>query len=606
MRFFVFFWTSLLGAALFSPSAHAQSVTVRAFVDADRIGRQEYVDYSIEIAGERFGQVTMPDAPGTLGLALVSPAPSTQRSTTIANGLMQQTLRFTWRYRPLREGTARIDGATVQIGKELRSTDPITIRVEGQAQKRTRPSARDPWGDPVDDAPTTIEPSDLFIQVTPSKTSAYQNEGVMVVYKLFFRPGFQFRQLRLADSWDAVGFWREEIDVDSHPVPQTVVYNGERYQTIELKRVALFATRSGALTVDGLAVEADVIVPQRSRDPFSMFGRRGQLETTRITSPPLNLRITPLPDGAPGSFTGAVGRYRLATSYDQTALEVGEATRLKVSISGTGNLSTLEPPRLDAPGAIEVFDPTTTLDISRTAAGVSGSRSFEYALVPRANGTFPLPAVAFSYFDPSTRAYQTLTGDGTTLVVTGEVAPGTDLLPTDALAGLMPEADGWVLLHERPLHRRAWPYALLALPLLALIGLTAARRHRDHLAANVGLARSRSAHPLARKHLKEASLYLENGDARGYYDALEKALLGFVGARLNLAERGLTRAALDAHLREAGVAPDAIDGLRGLLERCDQVRFAPVVPPLAQQQADREAAAALIVDLDQQVSTRPA
>ncbi len=604
-RTFLLLLAALAACAPARPAA-AQPVSVRANVDAETIGRQDEVIYSIEVSGERFGTVQTPEAPRTQGLTLVQPYPSTQRTASLTNGVMKQALLFRWRYRPLREGTARIESATIKIGGETHTTDPIEVRVVAQSTspgRRTPPAGR---GGAVPEESSAVSQRDIFIEATPSKTVAYQNEAVVVQYRLFFRLGFQFRQLRLADSWDAVGFWREEMDVDSNPIPETVTRDGERYQSIVLKRVALFATRSGTLSVDPLSVEADLYAPRRSRDPFGMWGGRGALETVRIVSPPLRLRIQPLPEGAPESFSGAVGRFRLNAFYDRTALEVGESTTLRVTISGSGNLSTLTPPDLQPPGAVEVYTPTSTADVSRSPSGVSGSRTFDYVLVPHANGSFEVPPVRFTFFDPQQRRYETLSSDGVTLIVTGEAPAGSDALPADGIAGLITTPGRWVQVQPVLLHRQAWPYMLLAFPMLALAALAVVRRRHRRLAADSVLARSRAAHPLARKHLRAATGCLEKGDARAFYDAIERALLGFVGARFNVAERGLTRQALGDRLAAVNVPETTTARLFSLLERCDRVRFAPVVPDRHAQQADREEAAALIVELDTALSSRAA
>ncbi len=593
----------LLAAALSAPAAHAQPLAVRAWVDESTVGVDDLVTYHLQIEGERFGAVQTPEAPATQGLALVQPYPSTQRSASITNGLVRQSLQFSWRFRPTRPGTARIEAATLQVGNEIYTADALTVHVV--AGSRSGAARAAPAPDRQTPEAAGLGPRDVFIEVSPSKTSAFQNEQVLVTYRLLFRPGFQFRQLRLADSWDAEGFWREEIDVDANPIPETVVRDGERYASIVLKRAALFATRSGALAVDPLRVEADVYVPRRSRDPFDLFGMRGSLETTRLASPPLRLTITPLPEGAPDSFRGAVGRFRMTTSVDRTALEVGESARLDVQISGAGNLATLVPPTVRAPGAIEVYSPTGEADIARAPAGISGSRDFGYVLVPRARGTFEIPAVAFSYFDPATLRYQTLSGDALALVVTGEAAASADAdaLPADAIAGIVRAPGRWIRA-ARPLHRQAWPYAALASPLLALGALAAFRTRQRRRARQAVALRSRSAHPLARKHLRRASEHLARHEARPYYNALHDALLGFLGARLARPERGFTRATLAAALEERGVEAGHVARLLALLDRAEAVRFAPVVPPFEQQERDRDEAAALLVLLDQQMPAR--
>ena len=188
-----------------------------------------------------------------------------------------------------------MNGATVLPGRERRlfkgpkvtakgqvyTTKPIAISIVPQSQRpqRTnRQARRDPFG--LRRAPATnqaeakapsISKRDIFIRALPSARNVVQNQQVNIEYHLYFREGMQLRQSRLADSWDAEGFWREELDVERRPVPKTVVENGLRYNTIVLKRVAVFPTRTGSLTIDPLRIEAEAYVPNRSADPFDQF-----------------------------------------------------------------------------------------------------------------------------------------------------------------------------------------------------------------------------------------------------------------------------------------------------------------------------------------------
>lgn len=61
-----------------------------------------------------------------------------------------------------------------------------------------------------------------------------------------------------------------------------------------------------------------------------------------------------------------------------------------------------------------------------------------------------------------------------------------------------------------------------------------------------------------------------------FYAALEQAVLGFLGNRLNISERGLTRPQLANLLAEAGLPADRQEELVPFLDACDAARFAPV------------------------------
>jgi hypothetical protein len=172
-------------------------------------------------------------------------------------------------------------------------------------------------------------------------------------------------------------------------------------------------------------------------------------------------------------------------------------------------------------------------------------------------------------------------------------------LPVDDIAGLLTEARSWKRIGVAPFHRRAWLYTVLALPLVALGGLLVYQRHQARLAVDVTYARNRRAHPVARKHLKQAEILLVENDARAFYHEIERAVLSFVGNRLNVAETGMTHQQLNEMLKQLGVDAGIRNQLFALLQECDRVRFAPLLPDQAEMDTACDRAGALIVQVDE-------
>ncbi len=604
-------------------SAMAQEVQVEALVSETTIGVEESVNFTLEIKGVDFNAVETPQAPATEGLVLVQPTPFTQRNVSIVNGKMTQSVGYQWSYRPVKEGNARILPVSVTVNGKTYQTQPVRLTVVPQAQRPQRRGsagnrAIDPFGRPLlDTAPdeesqSSVGERDIFIRAVPSARRAYQNQQVTIEYQLFFRSFIQPRHSRLADSWDAEGFWREELDVEARPMPRATVENGLRYNSIVLKRVAVFPTRSGELNVDPLRIETEVFAPRNPNDPFGrrFFSLRNPYETIERASPRIQIESQPLPDGAPDGFTGAVGRYEMDAQITSTEVEVGEPVQVTVRLTGTGNLAMLEGPQLNAPGIFETYDPEVTTSINSSGRQVRGSKTFTYLLVPRSNGTFEIPPIQFAFFDPTSEQYRTLRSDPMTIRATGDammtIATSTTAsgLPVDDIARPLTEA-AWARFNPRPLHRNPWTYGLLALPLM-LVGLTLVyRRHVTRLATDTAYARNRRAHPLARKHLKQATALLQSDKPRAFYEELERAVLGFIGNRINVAELALTRPQLDERLAAAGLEQGPRDTLQAFLKTCDAARFAPDRPSRQQMQTSLDEANHLIVTLDAAFSRQP-
>ena len=139
------------------------------------------------------------------------------------------------------------------------------------------------------------------------------------------------------------------------------------------------------------------------------------------------------------------------------------------------------------------------------------------------------------------------------------------------------------------------------LPLLLASVALVYKRRESRLSTDVEFARNLRANPVAKKFLKEAEQCRAGGDARSYYEALERAVKGFVGDRLNLGEKAMTIAVFCDQLRTAGAHADTIASTKVLLEECDHVRFAPVSPDQQAMDTAHQRAALIIEKLNQQL-----
>lgn len=601
-------------------TVYAQEVGVQASVSETTIGTEEAVTFRVEISGVSANDVTTPRPPEATGLALLQSAPSTQTSVSIVNGKMTQSVAYEWAFRPSTgEGKAELGQTAVTVKGQTYNTQPITINVVPQAQRPQRQTRRrnvfDPFGrlrnapaSPSSNEPAApqIGKNDIFIRALPSARRVVRNQQVNIEYHLFFREGMQLRQSRLADSWDAEGFWREELDVQRRPVPKTVVENGLRYNTIVLKRVAVFPTHTGDLTIDPLKIEAEAYIPNQNLDPFDQFfSYRPRYEPVEVASPSVKIEVLPINTDVPGSFTGAVGSFQLESRVDREEVEVGEPIQVEIKISGTGNIATIELPDFNPPGVFEQYDPQIKTSIDRSGGRIRGSKTMTYVLVPRSNGTFQIPEMEMSYYNPSRERFETIRPRPSPVKVTGNAtAPVAMLrnasgLPVDDIAGLLAIPESWRPLNAAPLHQRWWVYVLLALPLVVLGGFVIQHRQATKLAGDLRFARNKRAHPVARKHLKRAEELLAQKDARAFYEEIERAVLSFVGNRLNVAETGMTYGQIDALLAKRQVEDGVRKQFIGLLEECDRVRYAPILPDYDQMNTACDRVSELIVTLDE-------
>jgi len=147
------------------------------------------------------------------------------------------------------------------------------------------------------------------------------------------------------------------------------------------------------------------------------------------------------------------------------------------------------------------------------------------------------------------------------------------------------------------LHEHRWPYVILLLTLLGLAAVYLYRKRLEQIATDERFARSRRAHPAARKHLKQAELLLSQGRSRELYEEIARAALGYVGDRLHLAPQGMTQDQLRVALVNKGLSAELAETTVQLVAECETARFSPEAPDSVMMQDVIERAASLIANI---------
>ncbi len=567
----------VMGAVCVEGGQAQPNRTVRVTAEADPTDAAvgETVHLTVRVDGAPATVVRTPELPSTTHLEPQQRTPQTRQIRASRGGRLRQGVVFSWRLRPRQQGAARIQPLTVVVRGKQYTTAPLRVRVSPRTGAPDAPTLTRPDGASSD---PSLDVRDLFIRARATDDRVYQNEQVIVEYSLFYRPRIRLRRSRVAGSWDAPGFWREELDVAARPTPQRRRTDGQTYETVVLKRVALFPTRPGTLRVDPLRIETEAQGRMRMQEDGPSL--RGRFEPVQIASKGLSLTARSLPEGAPPAFDGAVGQFVVRTTAEADSASVGEAVTLTMQVEGTGNLATLPPPSVESPPDVEVYEPTVETDIERDGSRIRGTKTFAYTLVPRSGGRHDLPTLAFSYFDPDAKRYKTHRAEPPTLYVSGQGGPRavgrtSDGLPVDDVADAREASEAqWVRTDRRPLYRSAWTYLALLVPALIVGAGVAYRRWRDRPGSSPD--ETTLALDEDRDRLQEARRHLRRGSDASFYDAVGRTLRAFLAERLGRAgPNDVPRTVLDRHLIRHDVPADLRNALYDVLDRCDEARYAP-------------------------------
>ena len=306
-----------------------------------------------------------------------------------------------------------------------------------------------------------------------------------------------------------------------------------------------------------------------------------------LQSKPITVTVEPLPGGRPTDFSGLVGNFKLSAKMDRNEVKSNEAVNLTVTISGDGNLFQVQKPRIDFPPDIEAYDPKVSDNIKVSAAGISGSKTFEYVLIPRYAGDFEIGPFNFSYFDPSSKTFKNTGTPAFDLVVEkgkGEEDAGPQAIAISGKEDIkMIGSDiryikkGQYSLQQKGEHffRSGAFYAFLIIPAL-LFGLVLGYAgFMEKQGADVAGVRSRGATKMAKKRLATAKQLLDGSNATAFYEEVFKALTEYVAFRHQIPVSALTKDRIRETLSAKNMKAEDVDGFIAALDKAEFARFAP-------------------------------
>ncbi len=551
--------TTLTGSMLPMDSLVLAQSPVTTKVDRDTIARNEQVTFTVTVSGD-FLNIPNPNMSSLQDFVVVSSSVSTQVS--IVNGEMSSQKVFIYRLQPLAEGVLTISPIEVIVGSRIHKTAPIEIEVLPDGTIITPP---DTDSIPAESADTLIG-QDFFVEAEISNQSPYLSEQLIYTFRIYqaiqFPPGQpDYQPPPFTD------FWTSEIVEQPHYNTETA---GRNYLVTEVNTV-LFPANLGSLTIDpaGLVIPGGLLSPD-----------------IRLESKPITVDIRPLPENAPGNFSGAVGEFDIRASLSDVETKANEPVTLFIEIEGTGNVETLTEPELPDLANWRFFESQISTETHTDDGILSGIRTFERLVVPGRAGELEFPPIDFTYYNPHNEEYQTISTDPIPLTVIPDdsLPVSISIAAPDTDSGLSGEP---VILDVQ--HIKAVPVSLSTtsgvsmggwlfyiscwiLPLFAvgLVYLFHSRQQR--LKQDTAYARDQRAKRRAMKTLDNAKQSPTINEA----GAAGKALLGYLADKLNTPVAGLTTTDLVKLLQSTQLSEDLVNRVNNLLLQIDVGRYAPL------------------------------
>lgn len=525
------------------------------------------------------------------------PQKGSSTSVQIINGKRSSSHQTTYTYilLPKSTGTFRIPSAYATLRGERIASPEISVQVvsdgaESSGQGGSGQASGDGSAGPASVTTGDISGNDLFLRLSLNRSEVVIGEPVSATLKLYQRVNIAGFENAKFPSFN--GFWSQETYSPTNIEFKRESFDDKIYNTAVLRSYVLIPQQAGTITIDPAELVCLVNIRAGNQGTGSIFDSFFQDEyrtiRKRVTTPALKVKVNPLPAGQPASFGGGVGSFGISSRLTSDELKTHDAASLIVTISGRGNVSLLEEPKVNFPHDFEVYDTKATENTDKSTGGTSGSKSFEYPFIPRSHGEFTIDPIEYSYYDVSQGRYITLKtepvsikvakGKGSDAPQSVNVTPGVERAGVQSLAN-----DIRFISMEMPRLSGKGSFFLFSLPfwiiLFVLLGGTAsiwfAFRRIAAMRADVAGSKNRRATKMARKRLKVAGDFLDKNLYSAFYEELHKALLGFASDKLNMDMSEISKESIAEALTQGGAGEENTQAFTGLLDACEFARYAP-------------------------------
>ena len=501
--------------------------------------------------------------PNFQGFDILS-GPNESRRVSIVNGHRSQSYGLGYILQPKKIGKYTIGTATVQVdGKTLRT---MPFQIEVLKGNNSSASTKQELDQELSEG--------IFIKAILNKEASKIGEQITIDYKLFTSRNIESYNVNSESEYP--GFFVHEIRRFSGRQVQEVV-DGVQYTTKVIKKVALFPQQSGTFNIDPLSMNISIAVgASRQRSIFSV----PKVTTFQITTDPILIKVNPLPDPAPASFTGAVGKFDMRTIVNRNQLTTDDAITIRMRITGNGDIKQVQPPKLELSDKFKVYDPKLIDESSfEDNNELKGQKEFEYQVIPMETGNYEL-STAFSYYDSDSSKYITLTSEIFPINVKKGEIDRTQII-TNTETNSLKDDIRFIKTNTRLSKGNGsfigsrFFWTLFSFPFLLLGGVLVIRQieaGKNNIDASV--LRRRKAVKVAQKRLAQSKSFMDSNDSKSFYDEVSRASFGYVCDKLNIPYSELTKENVNTKMQSLEVSTDSIDKFMQIVKTCEMALFA--------------------------------
>lgn len=503
-------------------------------------------EFTLEIIWTKNGNLKLPSL--TDFVVLNGPMMSSYTQQSNINGKVNSITYKSYSYllRPIKKGKFTIKESKLVSDGTTYKSNPITISV-GEA---TNPNYH-----------RSIEPKLLILT---SKNEIYQGEAVILSYTIHHN--FVRAQITGDQFPEQIKCWKYFLDPGINSWKEYLTtYKGNSYTVVPFKKEIVVPNQTGTYKIL----------------PFTMTLRGSDQFSTNfynLKSDEPIIQVKPLPN-EPDNFCGGIGNFKIKLKSTKYFLNTGEGFDLVYTLSGKGNLNSIQLKKPVLPKGFEIFDAEITDKIKYTENGIEGSITFSFPIIAKKPGKFEITPEAISYFDPEKKSYQTIQAEKLTLEITGNELLSSNGKTINEQDTLIKDIKDIITKKDIPERYSNTIYgtklffiSIFTLPFLYLI-LLFKPKEKILNQAEIEQNLAKKASQFATEKLSLAQQAINQNNYSDFYLETHKSILNYLNHKFQIKSVEVSKDNLQRLLEQRHISKSVIVDLIDIIEKCEFARY---------------------------------
>ncbi len=513
----------------------AQAQSFKASTNAkDVVERQEFeVVFTIE------NQSNVDFSPPDFSPAVVSSGPYSSQRTSIINGKRTSSQTYTYIVFYPKTGRYTIPSAKISDGSQIQRTEPLKINVLKASNK------------------SISKDETLYMESKLSDSSVYVGQQFFIDQYVFFQ-NVKIASPRLQSGFDVDQFILQEVNSVTQSTAVQKKINGKLLNSALIGRLSATPLRSGDTNIPEMYFNINI---EDEANPRRGFFRKNYVKRLVVLDS-IPFTVKPLPENAPLSFTGAVGRLNVTSSVTKGTLRVGSEILVQLEMLGNGLKDQVNAPEWKQEG-FEIFDAKLVREEQGEQNGeIIFRKIFEYIVIPQEGGKKRLE-IPYSYFDTDQEKYVEKTSKSTMLDIKGDASYLADATTKDIKNLGSGDGAKW--------YEQFWLWGIFVAIAALLIFYFINKKPKEKVEE---VSIEEAALLVAKRKLAGAKSLLDNGNTGKYWETLESSLRIYLEEKIGIGTTEYSLERVQNFWTEKKLPDELLNGYTTIIEKINLARYA--------------------------------